>query len=104
MSMRTVIQIHPDAAAKPAAGQPCNGCGVCCAAEPCPVGMLLSGRRSGSCAALMWMDAERRYRCGVVSQPESYVPRWLAPVVGRMARRLIAAGAGCDCSFSVETA
>jgi len=34
------IAIHAAAPAKPALGEPCNGCGVCCAAEPCPVGMF----------------------------------------------------------------
>ncbi len=103
--MHRVIHIHPGAAPKPAPGEPCNGCGVCCAAEPCPVGMLVSRRRHGACAALVWVDAERRYRCGVVAEPQRYLGvRWLAPLMGRAARRLIAAGKGCDCSLSVESA
>ena len=101
----TVIQIHPLAAAKPAEGQPCNGCGVCCAAEPCPIGMLVSRRRQGACAALVWVAGERQYRCGVVNDPQRYIqPRWLAAWLSRAARRLIAAGKGCDCDLSVESA
>jgi len=40
--VREVILIHPEAPAKPPLGAPCNGCGVCCLAEPCPVGVLVS--------------------------------------------------------------
>lgn len=101
--MQRVIHLHPEAAPKPAPGEACNGCGVCCAAEPCPVGMLVSRRRSGTCAALVWVESARVYRCGVVSEPQRYVKvRWIAALLGRAARRLIAAGKGCDCSLSVE--
>jgi hypothetical protein len=87
-----VIHVHTDAPPKPALGQPCNGCGVCCLTEPCPLGMLLSRRRQGACEALRW-DAER-YHCGVVSAH----PRGL---LGWLVRRWIAAGSGCDCSLDV---
>jgi hypothetical protein len=49
-----VIRIEPLAPVKPATGSPCNGCGVCCLAEPCPLGMLVSRRRHGRCSALRW--------------------------------------------------
>lgn len=100
-----VIHLHSDAPPKPAAGAACNGCGVCCAAEPCPIGMLVSRRRQGACAALAWGEAAGRYRCGLVEQPAAHLPRALAalaPLVRRLARRLIAAGAGCDCSFEAR--
>jgi Fe-S-cluster-containing hydrogenase component 2 len=85
--MRT-IAIHADAPAKPAFGAACNGCGACCLAEPCPIGMLASRRRRGACSALRWDEAVRRYRCGLVAQERP----WLAA----LARRWIAAGRGCD--------
>lgn len=101
--MRQVIHLHPAAAPKPAWGEPCNGCGVCCAVEPCPVGMLLSRRRTGACVALTWNEVENRYRCGVASEPErSVAPRWLATLATRFAMRMIAAGKGCDCDLTVE--
>jgi len=103
--MNKTVWIHVDAPAKPALGETCNGCGVCCLAEPCPVGMLLSRRRHGACVALRWDDAGRRYLCGVVAQPESllrWLPHFAARLVGRMARRFISAGSGCDASIDVQ--
>ena len=94
-----VILLHPDAPAKPRQGGPCNGCGWCCAAEPCPLGMLISRRRRGACAALSWHEAGRQYRCGALQAPERFLPwlphAWARPVV----RRWIAAARGCDADF-----
>lgn len=85
-----VIEIHPDAPPKPALGAPCNGCGVCCLAEPCPLGVLISRRRHGACSALQWDGA--RYACGALTAQPRGLRGWLV-------RRWIAAGAGCDCSL-----
>ncbi|RYF67964.1 MAG: hypothetical protein EOO29_36015, partial [Comamonadaceae bacterium] len=60
--MHQVIHLQPDAPTKPAFGQPCNGCGVCCASEPCPAGVLVSRRRHGACAALVWAAGDGLYR------------------------------------------
>ena len=103
--MYQVIHIHPDAPAKPAPGEPCNGCGVCCTAEPCPIGAIVSGRRDGRCAALTWSDVDDRYRCGLVADPAAHLPEVLhvaAPLIGRVVRRFISAGSGCDCSLRVD--
>ena len=99
MTHRQTIRIHASAPAKPAWGAACNGCGVCCAAEPCPIGVLVSGRRSGSCKALEWRDAEQRYVCGVVSEPDRYLgvgSDRLGRALSALARRMISAGSGCD--------
>ena len=114
MSRETLVWIQPDAPAKPQVGAPCNGCGVCCLAEPCPLGMLLSRRRRGACVALQWHPAPvGAYRCGVLSH------RMAAEHAARLRReahggpfagmrwawqkamlrwtvRQIGAGAGCD--------
>lgn len=100
-----VIHLHPQAAAKPATGAPCNGCGVCCASEPCPLGVLASRKRQGACAALVWHEGSARYRCGLIEAPAEHLPaplRWAAPAVARAARRGIAAGRGCDCSLEIQ--
>lgn len=104
--MQTIF-IHPAAPPKPPEGAACNGCGVCCLAQPCPVGMLLSRRRRGACQALRWDALQSVYRCGAITEPRAVVqaalPRGLqclaplpAAVLGRLARRWVAAGQGCD--------
>jgi hypothetical protein len=108
----TTIHIHPLAPAKVALGSPCNGCGVCCVFAPCPLGMVLSGRRSGACDALRWDAVLAQYRCGAIVAPKDVLAqvlpkglRWfapaLAPVLHRMGRRWIAAGTGCDSSLEL---
>ncbi|MFM8756356.1 MAG: hypothetical protein ACKODU_04940 [Limnohabitans sp.] len=95
----TTIAIHPLAPAQPQTGAPCNGCGVCCLAFPCPLGRVLSLRRLGRCSALRWSDTERRYLCGAITEPASTLPwglKWLAPRLSAVARRWIASGIGCD--------
>lgn len=103
------IEIHIDAPPKPDLGQPCNGCGVCCLAEPCPVGMLISRRRKGACDALRWSVSEGCYRCGLLSAPQEVAPAWLwrwtwlrRPWLA-WARRVIASGKGCDADLEVES-
>ncbi|MDH4449120.1 MAG: hypothetical protein QE265_00830 [Rhodoferax sp.] len=111
---RSTIFIQPEAPAKPAWGSACNGCGVCCLAEPCPVGVLLSGRRTGACKALVWADALGVYRCGALTEPRQVLanrtPVWMhwalrppARLLAWMAPRWISAGTGCDCSLEVWT-
>lgn len=106
------IHIQSLAANKPALGEPCNGCGVCCLVEPCPLGVVLSRRRTGACDALRWQVSARVYRCGVITEPEAVLrqalPRWLqwltpalASLLWRLARRWIAAGKGCDSGLEV---
>lgn len=100
-----VIHIHPSAPAKPALGAPCNGCGVCCLAEPCPLGQVLSRRRRGACDALRWDNAGGLYRCGALLDTPALLGRrwvWAAPLLRRLARRWIAAGVGCDASLQVD--
>ena len=94
-----VVHWHPEAPPKPPEGAPCNGCGLCCLAEPCPLGMLVSRRRTGACVALRWSAADGRYLCGMVADPGA-VTGWNRPWAVRwqqaLARRWIAAGVGCD--------
>lgn len=94
-----VVWLQADAPPKPAVDAPCNGCGLCCLAEPCPLGMLVSRRRRGACVALRWDDAHARYLCGMVADPGEVTglrQRWLMAPLAWLARRWIAAGVGCD--------
>lgn len=97
-----IIHIQPEAPPKPAFGDPCNGCGVCCLAEPCPLGILISRRRRGACSALRWDAGARLYRCGALSDPSSVLGArwsWAAPWLQRLAGRWIGVGVGCDASL-----
>jgi hypothetical protein len=111
-SRQRVVQIHALAPPKPPPGAPCNGCGVCCLSEPCPVGILVSRRRHGPCRALRWDEARRHYRCGLLKDGTASTadgrPRWgrLHPGEWLQAlwRRWIAEGAGCDADLTAIAA
>jgi hypothetical protein len=63
--------------------------------------MVFSRRTRGACSALAWNEAERRYRCALVSHPSDLLParwRWAGPLLARLARRFISADTGCDSS------
>lgn len=97
-----VIHLHRDAPPKPAFGEACNRCGVCCAAEPCPAGRLVFKQRTGPCPALAWVDD--RYICELAVAPNRHLrlpPRRLAPFAARLFRRWIAAGSGCDSAVEI---
>lgn len=99
MSVQQIIIIHSDAPPKPDLGQGCNGCGVCCAAEPCPVSIALLWPHQAPCRALIWNEVEHRYLCGMVSHPAQFLP-WLPArfnlVASRLFKRWIAANTACD--------
>lgn len=100
------IHLHRHAPRKPAPGAACTGCGVCCASEPCPLGILVSRRRHGRCAALVWTAADARYHCGLIAEPGRFTPlksAWVHRLVRAVALRFIATGIGCDASDEVVT-
>jgi len=109
-----IVHIQAEAPAKPELGQPCNGCGLCCLSEPCPVGVLASRRRQGACAALRWSADSGRYVCGMLDRPwqELGAERtwaldpgsWPNRALARLCRRWIAAGIGCDADLQVQPA
>jgi len=115
MHAMPTIPIFAQAPPKPDLGASCNGCGVCCLLAPCPLGVLLSGRRTGACDALRWQDDGALYRCGAMSAPGAVlrarlpaalhfaVPA-LAWSLGRLAGRWVAAGDGCDCDAQLDDA
>lgn len=103
-----VIWLHKAAPNKPAEGLPCNGCGVCCATEPCPVALVFLFQRRGACKALLWNGDGNVYRCGMAQNPERYLrylrrlPAWAVRIAQRLVLRWIAAGTACDASDETE--
>ena len=100
------IRLYQAAPMKPEWGAVCNGCGACCAAEPCPLSRVLLAHRVGPCPALTWADSESRYRCGIADTPSRHLrwwPRSLDGIGRRLVRRWIAAGAGCDFDAEMES-
>ncbi|MBI3446272.1 MAG: hypothetical protein HY055_13170 [Magnetospirillum sp.] len=87
------VELKAGAPPKPEFGAPCNGCGVCCALELCPLGILRFGRIAGPCPALDW-DGER-YVCGLLLRRTRGWSR-------RLVARWIAAGKGCDCRAEID--
>ena len=77
--------------------------------------MLVSRKRLGACAALVWSEAAGRYHCGLMLAVSGEAVeagpvaarallRWPRPVRAlalRWVRRLISAGSGCDASLEV---
>lgn len=101
-----VIYLEAKAPPKPASGEPCNGCGVCCALETCPLGRLCFQRKQGPCPGLLWDAAAGRYFCRLLKDPAEGLPwlkRWpfLQRLVGKFVARSIAAQQGCDCRVEI---
>jgi len=100
-----LLQVEPQAPAKPALGQPCNGCGLCCLAEPCPLGIMLSLRWRGACRMLRWEAGPQRSSADTATSPSaSRTRRLLRGLWNRLVRRWIAAGSGCDAALEVQQA
>lgn len=81
---------------KPAEGAPCNGCGLCCAAEPCLIAQDFLGATEGPCPAMVF--AESRFWCGLVVKPSDYldVPEFANGVIGDRIGNALGVGKGCD--------
>lgn len=82
---------------KPAFGSPCNGCGFCCAAEPCGVArQFVPGAIEGApCPAMEFEHG--RFWCGMVRRPGHYLglPAWGDEEMGAMIGEALGAGKGC---------
>lgn len=88
---------------KPAYGSPCNGCGLCCIAEQCPIGELLLGPHR-ICPALM--DVGSAFVCGLMTNPELFYKNGTDPErlrgIGKSVGLLLGAGRGCDAHLITE--
>ena len=86
-------QIAPE---KPEFGSPCNGCGFCCAAEPCGIAQEFLGAMDGPCPAMQF--DEGRFWCGLVRTPGRYLgtkPEFDA-LISRTVVQALGVGRGCD--------
>lgn len=97
------VHLAADAPDKPPPGAPCNGCGVCCSQDTCPLGRLRFWQTRGPCPALTWSASEKRYHCGLLTDTRRHLPfpAPLAKPLRRLIRRWIATGSGCDCAAQV---
>ena len=98
-TLTQLIELHPLAPRKPELDARCNGCGVCCAVEPCPVAYLFLFQFRGRCRALLWQNDEGRYLCGMVVCPDRYlrlIPIRFRERMGKYYARRIATEVGCD--------
>jgi hypothetical protein len=97
------------AADKPAYGDPCNGCGLCCLTGPCEVAREYLHVPGGQpCPALEYDFG--RYWCGMLTRPLLHLARATAPdlledpppdvnytmpVLSEGIRQVLYVGAGC---------
>jgi hypothetical protein len=81
---------------KPAHGEPCTRCGVCCYAVLCPLGKHVFGSdRTGPCPALS-VDDDHTAHCLLTEFGEVRMRAAAALLIG--------AGDGCDARFNGEPA
>lgn len=98
-------------ASKPRYGEPCNGCGACCATSQCIVSEAVFGTIGKdnspwgvTCPA--FEPDGKETKCGIVRNPIAYamtkVLRYGEGVVRQATLQLIFAGEGCDARFNGE--
>lgn len=85
---------------KPTFGDPCNGCGYCCAMELCDVAEEYFPGASVPCPALEYHDGV--FRCGLVVRPSHHLGMRFNgdKILSPLFLRAIAAGQGCGCPDS----
>lgn len=80
---------------KPKFGEPCNGCGFCCAAELCPLAIEFIGDGDGPRPALEFNQG--RFLCGLLTNASRYsnkIPPMIDAAVAAILSPLF--GSGCD--------
>lgn len=80
----------PTAPEKPAFGEPCNGCGFCCASEVCEVGRAMFGSdQPAPCPAMTFKSG--RFLCGAIAMADD-----MGADHGLLLRLKMGIGIGCD--------
>lgn len=89
---------------KPKIGEPCNGCGLCCAEKVCMNGAYvlklvdkLGDTIAGPCPALV-AKKDGSYGCGIVETPKKYIKdsKYPKEVLSKNFSFMIGSGRGCD--------
>lgn len=83
---------------KPQFGDPCNGCGLCCAAEPCGIAreFIAGVTDQGPCPAMEFEAGW--FWCGMIRRPGHYLglPHdWADVFLGNEMAEALGAGQGC---------
>jgi hypothetical protein len=80
----------------PGYGKNCNGCGLCCAAEPCEIARDFAGITEAPCRAMQFEGG--RFVCGMVKNPSRYMdtPDFGGQIIGGMFAKALGIGRGCD--------
>jgi hypothetical protein len=84
---------------KPAFGSPCNGCGYCCAEEPCAIAREYIPNHPGKGACVALEREGDRFVCGMIRRPGHYMwlPNdWADGHLGSLFAEALGAGRGCD--------
>ena len=90
---------------QPKFGSPCNGCGACCIAVPCPVAEDVLGATEGPCPALEY--DEGRYWCGLLRNAHKHLPGlsekpWADAVIRQVLMSSGAWDGTCDSGYTPE--
>src|SRR5262245_40292653 len=83
---------------KPPFGEPCNGCGYCCAVELCEIAEEYFPGSTAPCPALEYRD--NRSWCGLVTRPSHHLKMHFSggdAVLSPLFFQAIAGGQGCGC-------
>lgn len=87
---------------KPAYGETCNGCGFCCAAEPCAVAKEFLKATEGPCPAMEFSIEDSRFYCGMMTRPGYHlglatdIASHVNRSMGNLFAMMLGAGRGCD--------
>lgn len=83
---------------KPAEGEACNGCGLCCAVALCPLAVEFLDAAAAPCPAMEFADG--RFWCGLARHPSRYLgtPPFTDRLLAPMIHAELTIGGGCDAS------
>jgi hypothetical protein len=92
-----LLQYPNTAPEKPRWGDPCNGCGLCCASETCRIARQFMGAMVAPCPAMEFEGG--RFWCGLVRTPHKYLAEthpWIDDSIRSSFMLVLGVGRGCD--------